>query len=390
MAEELQGPGIFSFNLTVETPLDIDDMIYMLSPIDLPLLHGINADGMSILPRKPLSQVEFSWLEEEVPLPRGTLAVAIANGTDTTFTVATGDAVKFAVGDGVRIDDEIMIVTGINTTTEVITVTRGTAAETNTTGAAHSVGAEVIGLGTILIEGAVGNANFQGRDKYSNYAQIWTKKINISATEALIRKYGVPSELSRQMVNGLQHMSQGIEQAAIYGVKHRHSTTFRRQTGGLDYFITSSEDTTTDWITITEIEERQQIAYDNGGSFNILMGRPRAFAALNNLAGSERIQTVTIDDARRGRRRATTVMTEFGDVTLVRNRWVKKNEVFGFSRENFTYRVLRPMQTIRLAKTDDTDTHMMVCEGGFQVKGQDHMTKFTGLDTNAAFPVGLA
>jgi hypothetical protein len=32
---------------------------------------------------------------------------------------------------------------------------------------------------------------------------------------------------------------------------------------------------------------------------------------------------------------------------------------------------------------------MMVCEGGFQVKGQDHMTKFTGLDTSAAFPVDL-
>jgi hypothetical protein len=388
MAEELEGPGIFSFNLTVETPIDIDDMIYMLSPIDLPLLHGINADGMAILPRKPLSQVSFDWLEEEVPLPRGTLNEAL-DASEPGIDLVTGDAVKFAVGDGIRIDDEIMIVTDIDTTTETLTVTRGSAAETNTTAATHATGAEVIGLGTILIEGAVGNANYQGRDKYSNYAQIWTKKINMSATEQLIRKYGVPSELSHQMINAMQHMSQGIEQSALYGVKHRHATTFRRQTGGLDYFITSSEDTTSDWITINEVEERQQTAYDNGGSFNILMGRPSVFRALNNLAGTERIQTVTIDDSRRGRRRATTVMTEFGDVTLVRNRWVKATEAFGFSRENFTYRVLRPMQTVKLAKTDDTDTYMMVCEGGFQVKGQDHMTKFTGLDTSAAFPVDL-
>ena len=38
---------------------------------------------------------------------------------------------------------------------------------------------------------------------------------------------------------------------------------------------------------------------------------------------------------------------------------------------------------------DDTDTYMMVCEGGFEVKGQDHMAKWTGLDTSAPLPVGL-
>ena len=167
MAEELVGPSVFSYNLTVETPIDIDDMIYILSPEDLPMLGGVNSDGFPVLPSSPVGDTTFYWLEEEVPLPRGILNEDLDN-SETDVTMATGDAVKFAVGDGIRIDAEVMIVTAVNTSTEVLTVSRGSASETNTTAATHATGAEVIGLGTILIEGAVGSANFQGRDKYSN------------------------------------------------------------------------------------------------------------------------------------------------------------------------------------------------------------------------------
>jgi hypothetical protein len=130
----------------------------------------------------------------------------------------------------------------------------------------------------------------------------------------------------------------------------------------------------------------QQAAYDKGGMFEVLMSRPVNFQALNNIAGNERVQTVNIEDARRGRRRATTVMTEFNEVVLVRNRWVKANNAFAYSRDNFVYRQFQPLITQKLAKTDDTDTYMMVCEGGFQVKGQDHMAKWSGLDSSQALP----
>lgn len=394
MAEELAGPAFYSYNLTTETKINIDELIYILSPKDLPLLHGIGADGVPILPRVGVDNTIFYWLEEEVPLPRGTLNEAL-DGSETGIDVATGDAVKFAVGDAIRIDDEIMLVTAIDTTNEVLTVTRGSASETNTTAATHASGAEIIGLGTVLIEGSIGSANFQGRDKYYNYTQIFSKKIQVSRTEQRIPKYGVPNELNKQMMNAMQHCSQGIEQAALLGVRHEHSTNKRRQTGGFDYYVTSNVDSTSDWLTIDTIEDQLQNAYNNGGTFEYIMAAPAAFTALNNLSGNERITTVTIDDARRGRQRAQLVMTEFGDVQLVRNRWMPKTvgaaggKAFGFSRENFIYRVFQPLITEKLAKTDDTDTYMMVCEGGFELKGQDHMAKWTNLDFSAAIPADL-
>lgn len=383
MAEKLVNSTIFSYNLTVETKVNIDELIYVITPMDLPLLTGVGSNGNVLLPRTPVDNTTFYWLEEDVPLPRATLLTTM-NTSVTSVVVSSGEGVKFAVGDAIRIDDEIMLITAV--ATDTLTVTRGSAAETNTTAANHTAGAEVIGIGALLIEGAIGSANFQGRDKYSNNTQIWSKKIQISRTEQRIPKYGVPNELNKQMMNAVQALNLGIEQTALYGIKHIQATNNRRQTGGLDSFLTSNIDSASTWLTVDGIEARLQAAYDLGGSFDYIMAKPSAFQALNNTTGVERVQTVTVEDARRGRRRAQIVMTEFGDIELVRNRWVKKNNAFGVNRENFIYRVFQPLVTEKLAKTDDTDSYMMVTEGGFEVKGQVHMAKWTALDTASALP----
>ena len=382
MAQELVGPSFYSYDLQVETKINIDELIYILTPEDLPLLSGIGSDGLGVIGKAPVDNTVFYWLEEDVPLPRGTSNEAL-DSSETGVDVVAGDAVKFAVGDAIRIDDEIMLVTGVNTSTEVLTVTRGAL---GSTAASHSTAAEIIGLGTVLAEGDIGNANFQGRDKYSNYTQIFSKKLTVSRTEQSIPKYGVPNELNKQMRNAMLHCNVGIEQAALYGIKYEDSATRVRSTGGLNSFITSNVDSSSDWITVSAIEALQQTAYDNGGSFEFITARPAAFQALNNVMGNERIQTVTVDDARRGRRRTSVVMTEFGEVTLVRNRYVRKTDAFCYSRDNFIQRVFQPLVAQKLAKTNDTDSFMMVAECGFQVKGQDHMAKFTGLDLSAALP----
>jgi hypothetical protein len=388
MAEELAQSTFYSYNLAVETKINIDELIYCLSPKDLPLLHGVGADGVPLLPRTPLDNTIFYWLEESIPLPRAICIEALDN-SETVLDLNADGAVKFVVGDAIRIDDEVMLVTAIDTSAETITVTRGSAGVTNSTAATHVINSEVIGLGTFLAEGAIGGTSFQGRDRYSNYAQILSKKISASRTGQRIPKYGVANELAKQMMNTVHSLSLQREQLALYGTRHLETATNRRSTGGFDFFVTTNEDTTSTWLTVDAIEEQLQRSYNRGGSFEYVMAQPAAFAALTNLTGNERVQTVEIDDARRGRSRALVVMTEYGDVQLVRNRWMKATEAFCFSRENFIERVFQPLVTEKLSKTDDTDTYMMVCELGYEVKGQDHMAKFTGLNTASAMPVDL-
>ena len=140
---------------------------------------------------------------------------------------------------------------------------------------------------------------------------------------------------------------------------------------------------------MSEIEKRQQTAYDAGGMFSHIVSRPKNFQALNNVAGAERIHTVEVTDEYRGRQRAQVVVTEFGDVVLVRNRYVRATDAFGINPEDLIYRQLQPMIMQPLAKTDDRDSWMFVAEGGFEVKGQSHQVYWTRLDNTQALPSNL-
>ena len=390
MAENIIGSGnspFYSYDLAVETKINIDELIYTLSPLDLPLLTGVGGTGNPIIPRSPVDTTTFYWLEDEVPLPTGTLLTALATAT-ASVVLQTTQGYRFHIGDAIRIAAETMFITGVNADATTLTVTRAAAGSTMTPGTI-AAGTEVVGVGTVLAEGSLGLSNYTGRTKYSNYTQIFSSTVQVSRTEQRIPKYGVPNELNRQMANSMHSVWQTVEQAAVYGQKYELTGSRLRQTGGLDNFITTNIDSTNTWITLARLEAMQQLAFNRGGMFTTLIGKPQIFGALNNLSGSERIATVTIDDARRGRSTARTVMTEFGEVELYRSRWIRNNEAYCYNPENFIMRQFQPMVTERLAKTDDTDKYMMVTECGFEVKGQAHMGKFTALDQTANLPTAL-
>ena len=393
MAENIIGTGtspFYSYDLQVETKINMDELIYTLSPLDLPLLTGVGGTGNPIIPRSPVDTTTFYWLEDEVPLPTGTLGATLANAA-TTMTLASGQGFRFHIGDAVRLGSEIVYITACTdsaTTGLSFTIVRASSGSTQNAGT-YAIGTEVVGVGTVLAEGSVGTSNYTGRTKYSNVTQIFSSTVQVSRTEQRIPKYGVPNELNRQMANSMHAVWQAVEQAAIYGRQYELGASRLRQTGGLDAFITTNIDSSSTWITLARLEAMQQLAFNRGGMFTTLIGKPQIFGALNNLSGSERIATVMIDDARRGRSTARTVMTEFGEVELYRSRWIRNNEAYCYNPENFIMRQFQPMVTERLAKTDDTDKYMMVTECGFEVKGQAHMGKFTALDTTQPLPTAL-
>lgn len=380
MAEVATNP-LDSTHLTVETKINIDELIYMLNADDLPMLGGINSDGFPTIPRQPVDQPTFYWLEDEFLVPRTTLAEDLDN-SETGIDVAANTGESFAAGDMIRIDDEFMTISSISNDT--LTVVRGAA---GSSAVVHSTGAEVVGVGTMLAEGSIGDEQFTGRTKLSNYTQIWTSKISITRTAQVVPKYGISNELARQTMKVMLAEGVNLEQALLYGIKYQSGST--RATGGLVNFITTNTDSSSSHLTVDSIEDQQQVAYDAGGMFNAIVSRPVNFGALNNISGSERVQTVTVDDTRRGRVRATVVMTEFGPVELVRNRYARTTDAFGINRENVIFRVLQPMIMQPLAKTDDKDNYMFVCEGGFEIKGERHMCRFTALNAAAALPSNL-
>ena len=378
--------NVTSYDLAVGVKINMDELIYMISPTDSPFINGIGTDGRQLLSSSPVDQQEFKWMDEELLLPRATVAGTGAAGAGaTTITVSAADSYRFQVDDLLNIGEEdatvngaIKRITAINNSTGVINVAdwaNGSAWPATT--AAHED--TVICVGTALVEGSdPGTARSADRTIHSNYTQIFgPTPIHMSRSEQQVTRYGVSDEFAKQVYGRSVENVITREQAYLYGQYNNDTSNKRRSTGGLNYHITSNTDTSTT-LTVSALEALQQKCYNAGGMPDLLIANPASFATLNAVSDSGRVRTV-IDDPRRGRVPVASVFTEFGETQMLRNRWCHAETAFLIAKEGISRRVMQPLVVEALAKTGDSDKVQIVCEEGLQVKGEQHMGKFTTL-----------
>lgn len=367
-------------DLTTGVKVDMDEAIYLISPLDSPLINGLDADGAVILGSTPADEIKFDWMDEELLVPRSSLDGAVTTG-DTFITLASNDErLKFSTGDVLMIEkagaDERVQVSGYATTAATLDISRGFSG----TATNYSDGASVVGLGTALAEGSdPEDARARDRGEDFNYTQIFgPTTVHLSGTEQVVAKYGVANEFQHQMFARTKENVIAREHAYLYGPRTNSTTTRIRTTGGLDYFLSSNVDTTSTQLTVASIEGLMEQGYDKGGIGDLLTANPKALGDLNALDDSNRVR-VDINDPRRGRQRVMVVHTEYGDVTIVRNRYCRKSDAFLWTRDQVVRRPLRPLTSEKLAKTGDSDRMQILCEEGLQVKGEEHMGKLTAL-----------
>ena len=365
---------VSSEDLTTGVIVNFDEATYMISPNDAPLTNGVDADGYQILPRMGVDQIEFSWQDEERLTPVDALNGAVLVG-DTTWTVDNGS--KFQVGDIVAADGyaEIVQVTAISTNDLTVTRSFGSAAADVT-----DDNTVLRILGTVLAEGSdPGSARSADRTKRTNYLQIHgPDAVHMSRTQRGIRRYGVGDEYAHQLANRTVEMVQRIEQNLLYGDAVAPSGNGIRTSGGFDYWITSNIDSSSTALTPTLVETQMQACYDAGGVPNMLTASPATMKDLNDISNTN-IVRVQIDDPRRGRQRAHVLLTEFGDVMLVRNRFCSATDAFLWTQSQAIRRIFDPIQYEMLSKTGDSMKGQIVCEEGLEFKGEQHAAKFNAL-----------
>ena len=373
-----------AYDLTTGQMLEIDDSIYLLDDLDVPMLTGVGSDGFPVISSLPTAEIEFSWQVEETLTPRSNLSAAVTTAA-TFITVTPNERARFSTGDLIRViksgAGELMEVTGYGTTADTLTVARGY----DTTEAVQYAGTEVImGVGTLLPEfSAPENPRSRDRDLFSGNTQIFgPTSVAISRTMQGLSRYGVQSEASHQLMRRAQENAISREQAFIMGHLSNDTATKKRSTGSLNYYITANEDTQSTQITVAAILANQQAAYLQGGVPTVLMANPVCLAHLN-AENDSRVRTVPTDTLR-GVVPVTVVTTEFGDMSVVRDRWIPTTHAFGTVPEGVVERTFDPLIVERYAKTKDGAEWAMVTETGLAVKGQQHMWKMTALDYAAA------
>lgn len=369
---------VTSYELAAGVKINMDELIYMYSPMDLPMTLGVDAQDTMVVGKMGVDQTSFSWMDEEMLVPR-VLVAAAATTAETAITVTTNEGRRFSTGDLARLirasgAQEVVRVTGV--ATSALTVTRGYA---STTAGSVVTGDVLIGIGTALAEGSNPEAaRVRDRDFRTNYTQIFGPlKIDMTATEQVITKYGVNDEWAKQTYLRTKENWMRIEQALLYGVANNDTSNKIRATGGWYHFITSNVSTSTQF-TVANITALQEDCFQAGGVPPVAVVNPVTLSDLNDTENTSRLR-VTYDDSRRGRRRVETLDTEYGTLTIIRNRYVHPHNAFLVRPGATIRRILRPMQYQSLAKTGDADSAQIVGEEGFEIKGQAHMAKFTTL-----------
>lgn len=359
-----------TYNLTTGVKLDVENMIWTITPFDVPLLGTQGADGRTAISQTTCYEKKIEWLDEVLLTPSSTLG-ATANTTTAYITVAATTRLNFQTGDvlviGTGASAENVLVTGYGTTATTLTVTRawGSAA---TTKVKHTSGVAVKGVGQANVEGATaGTARSVDRVDRYNLTQIFGPvPVQVSGSENAVQKYGLTgTEFDHQVANRVKETFVGLEQAILYGT--RVTKTTRRAMGGFTYYITTNVTSATTSLTTSSLLKNLRTCFDAGGQPDrLVLGSKQK----QNVSG---IKSTEIRYAQDTNVRGQTVDyfdSDFGRIMVVLDRWCRTSDAFLFSRDQATVATLRPIQFEMLAKTGDSTKGQIVGEKSLYFRRQ--------------------
>ena len=252
---------------------------------------------------------------------------------------------------------------------------------------------------TDALAAAAANAQLEGDEtsysavtatvRLQNYAQISRKSVIISGTEEKVNKAGRRSELAYQIAKKGAELKRDIEfsclnnQAAVAGDSTTARTTASVQAflktntnkagdGADPTYTTIPTDTRTDGtaraFTETILKDVIQQVWTEGGTPKLVMVgsfNKQALSAFTGIAGSR----FNVDGAKPSTivAAADIYVSDFGNVSIVANRFQKASDALVLDPEYASIDYLRPMQTMDMAKTGDADKRLMLTEWGLRI-----------------------
>lgn len=360
-----------TYDSTVGTRLDIEDLVYMISPFDVPFLGSYGQDRGSVLGSENTEVTKVEWIEDELVPGSDVL-------TDTLVTAATymtvANRTYFKTNDLIRIDDEYLRVTQFGTTSDSLELERTWG---DPVAEQHSDASTVIILGTLPQEGddPVSGVNFQRTTPY-NITQIYQDEVEVTRTEEKKAKYGVQSEASYHIAKRLKENAIKLERNLILGTRADDTSNNRRSHGGLDYFISTGTDSATTVFGASELLDALQGSFNRGGSIDMLAvggTQKRKVSAWDSgvirFSRDESIRGSVVDY----------FDSDFGRIYIVLNRWVPTRFAFGLEKQYISMVWFDRFFVEALAKTGDRQQWQVVSEVSMKVRNESAHFKFTAL-----------
>jgi hypothetical protein len=217
------------------------------------------------------------------------------------------------------------------------------------------------------VEGAdAGTASTITQTVKTANTQIFDKVVQVSGTAEAVGTYGRTSDLAyaiakagKEIKRDIEHSFVGAGQAGTAG----NGTTARQLTSAANQIASATTNTAGSNRAFTEalLLDVLQKCYEEGGEPNQVQVTPShsvTVAGFATASGRQRdfATGTTLVNA------VDIIISPFGQVSVVPNRFLNANTCLVLDTEYWSRAVLRPMQTIVLAKTGDSDKRQMLTE----------------------------
>ena len=261
---------LISYSATLPLKRVVTDRIILKDPMEIVAINALGLDNESKFSfvNGPAAGGTYEWLEDVLQDRTDALNTAglTSDSTSTGITVDTGTL--FQVGDIIQVDSEYMYVSSISS--NVLTVTRNYGG----TQATHSDDAVVTLVSRARIEGTnSSDSNFTQPTSGTNYSQIFHKEIDVSRSNALLQRYGIPNVVEREIDKAMDELAKLLNLTAYHGQRKVGSSSTPRGMGGLDTFISTNINalSSTPALTRKHIEDEIQDCWDAGGNPRLIL-----------------------------------------------------------------------------------------------------------------------
>jgi hypothetical protein len=357
----MAGPYDSPYNTYTDTTAQkrvITDVVSLIDPSDAPAVERFGGlDGASGKFRFVNGNgTSVEWLEDTLLSLSDSLTASVT-GSNTLLGIT--DATIFEKGQLIQIDSEIMWVSAVDTTNNSATVTRAAA---GTSTASHTTAAIAI-VGMARLEGADSDA-IGFTDKYSgqNYTQIFHQEVKLSRSSQQISQYGIADELAYQCDKIVPSQMRLIERTFFRskGSSAGNATTPRIM-GGYQAFVSTNK-VSGATLAQSQFDSAVKTAYLTGGTGPwVALVSPTNLVKVKNFYDNSSFLNITRDEGTVGMH-INTVMTPFGPVELVLDRWATDTEIGIFDPKNVGFKTYYPFTQEPLAKTGDYDRAQVVGE----------------------------
>ena len=240
------------------------------------------------------------------------------------------------------------------------------------------------------------NAQLEGADavapalatteRVGNYTQISDKVVQVSTTDDVVDKAGRSTETAYQLAKASSELKRDMETILLSNqAQNQGGTATPRTLQGMQAWVTTNDVVATGTGGVTTFDEEDLKgamleAYDQGGEPSMLLVSPKNKVQVSSFTGiaEQRYQApksspTTIIGT------ADVYLSDFGTLNVVPDRFLDDACALFVDPSMANVAYLRPFKKTKLAKTGDSEKHLMNVEYTLVVKNEKAHAKVSGI-----------